>query len=133
AGFAFRIGEGRYHRLAGGGAKLSERPMDAGESKLAPGDVLPFEKRDLQTFGTCREVRRGKLGAIHDLHLTDARNVVDRQHVANADVGIRLLPRLAPRAILRRLPMFHEAGGQRPEALARLDGAPAHQEALAIA
>ncbi len=67
-------------------------------------------------------------GAIHDLHLADARHAVHGEQPVDLDGGAGLFQRFALRGLLGRLAQLHVAGGQGPEALARFDGALGQQD-----
>ena len=68
--------------------------------------------------------------AIEDLHLAQPRDVVDREQRVDLDPGARLFPGFALGAVDRRLVELHIAGRQGPEAHARIDRAPAQEDAV---
>src|SRR5690606_38127134 len=127
-----RVCERRYDTVIHHGTELCECPIDAREGKLAPGNVFPGEKPDLQAFLTRRENRLGERRAIHDLHLRDARNIVDREKITHRNIRIGLFARFAPRPVLGRLALFHETGRQGPETAPWLNRAAAKKELIAI-
>src|SRR5689334_14727403 len=109
-----------------------QRPTSAGESNLRPRNIVPIEQFYFQTFRTRAELLRVKTGAIHQLHLTDARNGIDRQQSVENNVALRLFTGLASRALLRGFIFFQISSGQRPQALARFDRATTKQKPVAM-
>jgi hypothetical protein len=63
------------------------------------------------------------------MHLIHVRHVDHRIHLAQFDVGAGLFMRFAQCADRRGFAQLHEAGGQGPGVVARLDGAAAQQDA----
>src|SRR5690606_36987240 len=129
---SFRICERCYDTVIHHGTELCECPIDAWKGKLIPRNVIPGEKPDLKAFLTRRKNRLGKRCAIHHLHLRNARNIVDREKVTHRNIRIRLFACLAPRALLRRLTLFHEACRQGPETAPWLDGAAAKKKLIVM-
>ena len=74
----------------------------------------------------------GELCPVHDLHLSQPPDRIDRQHAGNGDDGIGLLARLPHRRFCRRLAGFQIARRQGPETLARVNRAPAQQDPALI-
>src|SRR5882724_436395 len=111
-------------------AIVRESPADRGEGDLRPRDFVPSEQPDLGAFRPGRDVRRGQVRAIDDLHLREPRDRVDREHALDLDLGARLLPGLAKRAVGGGLVQLVIAGRQGPETFSRIDGAPAQQDAV---
>ena len=109
-----------------------ERPTRARESNLRPRNIVPIEQFDLETFRTRAKSLRVKSGAIHQLHLADARYGVNREQSFENDVALRFLAGFTARAILRRFVFFQIACRQRPEPLPRFDRAPAEKEPVSI-
>ena len=71
--------------------------------------------------------------AEHHVHLVRVQHVHDREQRADLDVARSASSSDSRRApVLRRLAVLHEAGGDRPEAVARLDRAPAQQDAALV-
>ena len=65
------------------------------------------------------------------MHLADPHHVHHGEQVLQFDLGAGFFHRLADGAIGQRLAQFHEAGRQRPEAVAWLDRPLAQQHLLA--
>ena len=61
------------------------------------------------------------------MHLIDVGHVDHGEQGVDVDVGAGFLEGFAGGRVRRRFADFHEAGGQRPVAEARFDGAPAQQ------
>jgi len=93
---------------------MFQRPTGAGESNLRPRNIVPIKQFHLQTFCARAELLRVKTGAIQQLHLTDARNGIDRQQSVENDVALRFLASLASRALFRGFVFFQISGGQSP-------------------
>src|SRR5262249_11610494 len=109
-------------------AVVREGPADGGEGDLRPWNFFPREEADLGALRSGRHLGREQPGAIDDLHLREPGDGVDREHALDLDLGARLLPGLAQRAVGRALVQLEIAGRKRPEPLARIDGAPAQQD-----
>src|SRR5690349_3931826 len=103
---------------------MIERPTHRGEGEVVPRDVAPGEELDLEAFGAGGELRAREMRAIDQLHLADARNVIDRQQAVDDDPRIGLFPGFADRAGERRLVKLEKSRGQGPIAAPRIDGAP---------
>src|SRR5262249_13637975 len=111
-------------------AVVRERPADRGKRDLRPGNIVPREQPHLGALRPGRDVGRGQARAVDDLHLREARDGVDGEHALDLDLGARLLPGLAQRTVGRGLVQLEVAGRQGPEAPARIDVAPAQQDAV---
>src|SRR5580658_5202022 len=109
--------------VARGGAVavVVERPAHRGEGEVVPGDLLPGEELDLEALGPGREFRRRQMGAIDELHLADARNVVDGEQAVDSDARLRLFPGLADGPGRRRFIELEVSGRQGPVATPRID------------
>src|SRR5262245_6082402 len=92
---AGRVGAGRHIGRRPRLTIVLQRPAYGGESELVPRDFLPTEEPDLQAFLSCLDGFVEKAGAIDQLYLADARDVVDREQPLDLDPGACLLPRLA--------------------------------------
>ena len=66
------------------------------------------------------------------MYLVRVQHVHHGQQGTDLHLCLRLLERLASRAFLGRLAVFHEAGRDGPEAEPRLDRAPAEQDAAFV-
>src|SRR5690606_28290597 len=130
AGFAVRIGERREYLLVADAAELGQGPADAWKRQVLPRNVRPWQQRDLQAFHTGGDVAVLEGRAVDDLDLADAGDRIDRKQSIDANEGVGLLARLAPRGVLGALVQLHVAGRQGPVSLARIDGAAAQQNAI---
>ena len=90
-------------------AIMLQRPADRWESQLGPRDLLPVEEADLKALGPGGDRLVEQPGAIDQLHLADARDVVDRQQPFDLDPRPRLLPGLALGASARRFIRVQES------------------------
>jgi len=84
-----------------------------------------IEQPHFQRLGTRTEVQVEELPAKEHVDLVDVRDVVERIELADLDPRVGFFERLARRALKSRLAVFHEPRGHRPQAVARLDRAPA--------
>src|SRR6185503_12363398 len=113
-------------------ARAVGEPVLQGQAHRAEGNVLPwnlrfFEQRYFQAFIARLELEIEQARPVEHVDLVDVR---DRNHAEgrrelHARAGF--LEGLARRALRGGFAVFHEAGRQRPVAVARLDGAPAQE------
>ena len=61
--------------------------------------------------------------AIDDVYLADMRDIVNSEERADLELGARFFPRFARGALLGRLAVLQEPGGQPPISFARRDRA----------
>ena len=85
----------------------------------------------LDGLGAGREVGVEQAGPVEQVDLADAHDVEHREQALQLDAGAGFLVGLAQRAFGGRLAELHEAGRQRPQAVARLDVAAAQQHLVA--
>ena len=78
-------------------SEMFERPGDAWEGQIIPGDIRPFDKFDVLAFRTGTELRRGQFGAMNYVHLTDPWDLIDAKNARDIDLGFRFFPSLAGR------------------------------------
>src|SRR5215469_9484004 len=73
--------------VSGGGAVavVVERPAYRRKGDVVPGDLVPAEESDLKAFGTGGELGRCQVGAVDDLHLADARDIIDGEQSVDGD------------------------------------------------
>src|SRR5579862_5752064 len=90
---------------------VMERPSHRGKSDVIPRDFAPPEEADFQTFRAGRHRGVEQLGAVDELYLGEADDVVDRQKALDRDLCPRLFPGLALGAGAGRLVEFEVAGG----------------------
>ena len=77
--------------------EMFERPGDAWEGQIVPGDIRPFDKFDVLAFRTGMELRCGQFGAMNYEHLTDPWDLIDAKNARDIDLGLRLFPSLTSR------------------------------------
>ncbi|MNM84472.1 hypothetical protein D3C81_965620 [compost metagenome] len=90
-----------------------------------------LEQPHLQAFDTDSEIKVRQFGAEEHVHLVDVWQVEQLVQVHAADPGAGLLDGFATGGLVQGFAVFHETGGQGPEAAAWLDGAPAQQHLAA--
>src|SRR4051812_15831350 len=108
-----------------------QREADRAEGNLLPRHLRFFVKRDLEAFFAWLEIQRGEPRGVEKMHLVHARHGNQAERREQLDLGAGFFERFPNRALCSRLVVLHEAGGQRPIAVARLDGAAA-QKHLAL-
>src|SRR5688572_8845435 len=132
-GAAAQVDRGEMMRLDACAAVLDEAPqgeIHAQECDFRPGQLGLVAQHHFEALRAHSEYRARQTGAERDVHLVRVQHVDDGQQRADLDIRQRLLDRLAPGGILDGFAVLHEAGGEGPEAAARLDGAAAHQDAV---
>ena len=112
------------------GDEVAQGQRDGAESDFVPGKGGRVEQRDLEGFVARGKVQIEQPGAKHQMHLTDVRHGNHGVQRAELDARAALLGGLAPGGLGDAFPVFHEARRQRPAAAARLDGAPAQEDAI---
>src|SRR6266850_5925366 len=111
------------------GEPALERQADRAEGDLLPRDRRLLDEGHFQRFLAGLELEVAQPGAVEEVHLVHPRHRDQRERLAELDDGARLLERLAKRRLRRGLVVLHEAGRQRPVAVARLDRAAAEKQA----
>ena len=131
----------RLERRRNGGArrpaarssrKLRSANSVLGKAMSAQGMSAGSTSATSRLSGPGAELRLGEPGAEENMHLARAQHVRDRQQRADLHPRQSFLVALARRALLQRLAVFHEAGGNRPVAEPRLDRAPADEDAALV-
>ena len=110
------------------GAVVLQGPAHRGEGQIRPRDRCPVEQADLRAFRPRLDRRRQEARDIDELDLGEPGDVVDGEQALDLDAGAGLFPGLALGALEAGLVQLHIAGRQGPEAVARVDGAPAEQD-----
>src|SRR5262249_17450959 len=95
AGLAGRVGVGGEAVEMPALLELMQRPAHRGESDVVPRDPVEFEQANLQTLRPRADVVGDQACPIHQLHLADARDGIDREQGLDLDPGARLLPGFA--------------------------------------
>src|SRR5690606_18219141 len=101
--------------------------LDRAKRDLLPRNLGLGEQPRFEAFRAGVEFRTEHLRPEEHVDLVDVRYVEHRKQRADPDPGAGLLDRLALRAFSGGLAVLHEAGRQRPVAIARLDGPAAQQ------
>jgi hypothetical protein len=101
------------------------------KSDLVPGHLVFAEQARFERFVARIELGRGHRGAVEQMHLADAHDVEQGEQGPELDLCASLFDGLAHRAFGRRLTELQKARRQRPQAVARLDGALAQQHLVA--
>ena len=111
---------------------VGEKPLQAAhhhrKGQLVPGNVGFFEQHGLKAFGAGCKLTIKQFGAEDHINLVDVGNVIDRVQFTDLNFGAGFLQGLAHGRLLYRLAVFHEAGGNCPQAVTRLDGPAAQQD-----
>src|SRR6266850_5158334 len=107
-------------------------PVPQGCADRAKGDLLPgnpflIEEGHLEGLFAGPEAQVQQPAEVEQMHLVHPRHRDHAERRAELDAGAGFLERLAQRRLARGLVVLHEAGGQRPVAVAGLDGPPAQQ------
>src|ERR1700704_13372 len=107
-------------------------PVPQGCADRAKGDLLPgnpflVEQGHLEGLFAGPEAQVQQPAEVEEVHLVRPRHRDHAERRAELDAGAGFLERLAQRRLARGLVVLHEAGGQGPVAVARLDGAPAEE------
>ncbi|CAN0620261.1 conserved protein of unknown function [Burkholderia multivorans] len=118
AGFA--VGEEEAQRLA-----------DGRERDLVPRDVRFVEQANFEAFLARLERGVGQPREVEQMDLVYVRHVEQRKQALHLDARAGFLERLARGGLGGRLAHLHEACGQRPVAVTRLDRAAAQQHLIA--
>jgi hypothetical protein len=106
--------------------RVARRP----ERELVPGQAMRFERLHLGgLLGRARAVRRAR--GVDDQHDALLRAAIDADERAELDRDVELLAGLAVGGLLDRLAEVDEAAGERPQVLARVEGA-TEQDDLAV-
>jgi len=100
---------------------------DGAKGDFIPRDFILPKQSQLKGFGAGGEVEIQQSRAINNMYLMNMRHADQRVHVAQFDAGAGFFQRFTQGGVRDAFPVFHEAGGQCPLAMARLDGAPAKQ------
>ncbi len=98
------------------------------KSEFLPGDIAGGEQRYFKAFLACQIVRRGQFATIEKMDLVDVGNAEHGEWRIDGNVGAGLLECFPPCRLCGGFAVFHETGGQCPEAKAWLNGAPAKQD-----
>ena len=93
------------------------------EGKGIPGDIRLPEQFHCQAFRSWTVGRFKQRPPKHHIYLTDVRDAVHREEGLDVHPRAGLFPGFAQRCLVGRFPILHESRGQRPEAVARVDGA----------
>ena len=112
------------------GVVVGQRVAHRGKGERFPRHVGFVEQLHFQRFRAGTEIQIKQAGAEQDVDLVDVRNVVHRIQRADFDTGIGLFQRFACRALCRGFAVFHETGGDGPQAVARFNRATAQQDAM---
>src|SRR5882762_2216822 len=107
-------------------------PVPQGCADRAEGDLLPrnpflIEEAHLEGLITGLEAEVQQPAEVEEVHLIRPRHRDHTERRTELDSRAGFLQRLAQRRLARGLVVLHEAGGQGPVAIARLDGAPAEE------
>lgn len=99
-----------------------------GNASSSCGQRIEVEESDFLALGPGGDLGREKLRSVEKLKLADVAETVDREHVDDLELRSGLFPGFPGSALFGVLANLHEPGGQCPEAAARLDRPPAHQQ-----
>src|SRR5450755_3606120 len=113
---------------------LEEAPQ--GFAHGAKGQFFPWdcgfgEQLRLDRLRPGREIAVEESGTVVEVQLPDANDIEHCEQALQFDACAGFLDGFTQRAFGRRFAEFHEAGGQRPQAIARLDVAAAEQHFVA--
>jgi hypothetical protein len=106
---------------------VAKRQADRAECDLLPGHAAFLDHRDLQAFFARLELEIEEPGTVEHVHLVDARDGDQTEGCLERDACAGFLQRLSDRRLSHRLVVLHEARGERPVAIARLDRAAAKE------
>ena len=112
--------------------KTPQRKLDTGESDVMPRYISLGDERGVEAFGARADLRRAQLGAKEHVHLLRMQDVHDGEQGADFNVGQGLFVRFTRGRLLQRFVVFHEARGERPVAVTRLDGPAAEHDAAVL-
>ncbi len=111
---------------------VGEKPLQATyhhrEGHLVPGNVRFFEQHSLKALHPGCEVLLDQICPEDHINLVDVGDVIDRIQATDLDFGAGFLQGLARGRLLYCLAVFHEAGGNCPQAMTWLDGPAAQQD-----
>jgi hypothetical protein len=99
----------------------------AGKGDFIPRHLFLGEQPHFQAFLASAEDRLQQAGAEKQVHLADVRHIEQGIQRVDFDLGQCFLVGLARRGLGCGFAVFHETRGQRPEAVARFDGAAAEE------
>ena len=105
----------------------AQAECDALKSQRLPGNILFSEQDGLQCFHTGCEITLQQAATIKQMHLTDVRNIDQREEFLNTDMGAGFLQRFPLGRFAGRFAVLHETGRQGPQTRARFDRSPAQQ------
>ncbi len=108
---------------------VAQRSANRAKRKPLPRYLVFAEQPYLEAFRAGLEVEIEEPGAEHHVELADLGQADHRVQLPDVDARARLFERLARRAGEDRLAVFEKTRGQRPQAVARLDRAPAKEDA----
>ena len=100
---------------------------DTAEGDLVPGNVGLRKKSSLKAFGPWPEIGILQTAAIEKVDLTDGRQVNERKQSVDLDARASFFSGLTNGRLKGRLAVLHKPGRQRPETVARFDGASTKQ------
>src|SRR3989441_2226474 len=109
------------------GEPVPQGCADRAKCDLPPGNPFLVEEGDLEGLFTGPEAQVQQPAEVEEVHLVRPRHRDHAERRAELDAGAGFLERLAQRRLASGLVVLHEAGGQGPVAVARLDGAPAEE------
>lgn len=112
-------------------AVVEETPecvIDRAECDLIPGNLGFGHQRGFEGLLTWLKIKVQQFGAVDDVNLADVGDVHEAEHRAQGDPGAGFFEGLTKRGFAAGLAVLHEAGRERPLAIARFDGPLAHQD-----
>src|SRR6185295_13348485 len=117
--------------LASGGAVrkvMAQSENAALKCDLVPWNITFFDQLDLEALRSDAEARLNQPGTEEYVYLSRTQSMENGEHRADFNDRLGLFDRFTRRGLHQGFIVLHEAGGNRPESQAGLDGTAAHQD-----
>lgn len=110
------------------GEVVFQAKADTAKCKIVPWDFVGGDQPYFEALFSCQNLGGTQLSAIEEVDLIDVGNIDHGEWCIYRDISSRFLSGFTAGGLDRGFAVFHEAARKCPVAMARFDGASAHQD-----